>query len=76
MKLTFSTEDQLASLADKMKLLTTQTARMGKILQIRLQDRNRNEEIRKRTSFNDAYNDATGTELRLEGHDAKRRDNK
>ncbi|EYB83168.1 hypothetical protein Y032_0341g3004 [Ancylostoma ceylanicum] len=61
---------------DKMKLLTTQRAMERKVLQIRLRDRIRNEEIRKRTLFKDAYDDATERKLRWAGHVARRHDNR
>ncbi|KIH43094.1 hypothetical protein ANCDUO_26908, partial [Ancylostoma duodenale] len=59
-----------------MKLLTTQKAMERKTLQIRLRDKIRNEEIRGRASFKDAYNDARERKLRWADHIARRGDNR
>lgn len=61
---------------ERKKLITTQRAMERKIVGVRINDRVRSDEIRKKTQFKDAYVDATQRKLRWAGHVARRTDNR
>lgn len=61
---------------DKHKLTTTQRAMERQLIEVRLKDKIRHEEIRKQTKFKDANEDAMQRKLRWAGHVARMHDNR
>lgn len=62
--------------SEKQKLTATQRAMERRIIGVRIVDKIRSNEIRKKTLFKDAYDDAIQRKLRWAGHVARRKDNR
>jgi hypothetical protein len=74
--LNYGSETWTVRKTEKNKLQTTQRAMERQILRIKLRDKVRNEEIRRKTRLKDAYIDAQERKIRWAGHIARRADNR